>query len=230
MSQPIAPGSYFFRGQLAHALMIVILVVGACLLVDLEQLSDRQMIGISVQAWFVIALVVPIVHQVYVWLAWRSQLCFGTVTKRFGDHAFVIYQVVFMFLLLARPVSLTMLAIADHDSLALSVPIRIAVCTILGLPAAYGMYSVVRYFGMARAAGKDHFDANFRSEPLVKQGIFRYTSNAMYAIVFLGVWVIAIAAASWAALVAAGFSHAYIWVHYYCTERPDMKVIYGGGE
>ena len=22
-------------------------------------------------------------------------------------------------------------------------------------------------------------------------------------------------------------SHAYIWVHYFCTERPDMRLIYG---
>jgi hypothetical protein len=221
------PGSYFFRGQLAHLGMVVVLVVGACLLVDLEQLSERQMLGISVQSWFVIALVVPIVHQVYVWLAWRSQLCFGTLTKLFGRQAFVIYQAVFMMLLLSRPVSLLMLAIADIDSLVLPVTIRVVICTVLGLPVAYAMYSVVRYFGMARAAGKDHFDESFRQMPLVTKGIYRYTSNAMYAIVFLGVWVIAIACASWAALLAAGFSHAYIWVHYYCTERPDMRVIYG---
>ena len=34
------------------------------------------------------------------------------------------------------------------------------------------------------------------------------------------------AGASWAALVVAFFSHAYIWVHYLCTERPDMRLIY----
>jgi len=30
-----------------------------------------------------------------------------------------------------------------------------------------------------------------------------------------------------AALVLAAFCHAYIWVHYFCTEKPDMKRIYG---
>jgi len=30
-----------------------------------------------------------------------------------------------------------------------------------------------------------------------------------------------------AALLVALFNHVYIWVHYYCTEQPDMKVIYG---
>jgi len=29
------------------------------------------------------------------------------------------------------------------------------------------------------------------------------------------------------ALLLAGFNHLYIWVHYYCTEKPDMERIYG---
>ena len=29
------------------------------------------------------------------------------------------------------------------------------------------------------------------------------------------------------ALAVALFQHAYIWVHYYCTEKPDMRRIYG---
>jgi hypothetical protein len=33
--------------------------------------------------------------------------------------------------------------------------------------------------------------------------------------------------ASRPALVAAVFSHLYIWVHYFATERPDMRRIYG---
>ena len=33
-----------------------------------------------------------------------------------------------------------------------------------------------------------------------------------------------------AALVVAMFSHLYIWVHYICTERPDMRLIYGHEE
>jgi hypothetical protein len=38
---------------------------------------------------------------------------------------------------------------------------------------------------------------------------------------------VAVTGASWAALVVAIFSHAYIWVHYFCTERLDLKLIYG---
>ena len=161
------------------------------------------------------------------WLAWRSELCFGAVTKRIGSHAFVIYQIVFFVFFLARPVSLTFLTIADHDSFEMSSPLRVVICVVLGVPAVYTLYSVARYFGFARAAGIDHFDESYRSKPLVKKGIFKYTSNSMYSFAFLTFWAIAFAGASWAALVVAAFSHSYIWVHYFCTERPDMKLIYG---
>ncbi len=212
---------------MVHLLLLIILLVGAFLLVDSNQLGKRQVLGVGVQVWFVVSLAVPIVHQVYVWLAWRSELCFGTITKRLGSHAFVIYQTVFMVFLLARPVSITLLAIADHDSIDLSIQARVVICVILGLPAVYTFHSVVRYFGMARAAGIDHFDQSYRSKPLVMKGIFKYTSNSMYSFGFLILWAIAFSGASWAAVVVAAFSHAYIWVHYYCTERPDMKLIYG---
>ncbi len=224
---PSVPKRFFFNGQIAHLLLLIVLLVAAFLLVDFKRLAEAQLLGVGAHVWFVISLAVPIVHQVYVWLAWRSELCFGTVTGRFGPHAFVIYQIVFFVLFLARPVSLTLLTIADHDSFELSIPARVVICVILGLPAVYTVYSVMRYFGIARAAGIDHFDESYRSKPLVKKGIFKYTSNSMYSFAFLTLWVIAVAGASWAGLVVALFSHAYIWVHYFCTERPDMKDIYG---
>jgi len=216
-----------FRGQVLHLLLLSIFLVGTCLLVDFKQLAERQLLGVGAHVWLIVSLGVPIVHQVYVWLAWRSELCFGAVTGRLGSRAFVIYQIVFFILFLARPVSLTLLTIADHDSFEMSIPVRVVICVILGLPAAYTLYSVVRYFGIARAAGIDHFDESYRSKPLVKEGIFKYTSNSMYWFAFLTLWVIAVAGASWAGLVVAAFSHAYIWVHCFCTERPDMKLIYG---
>lgn len=33
--------------------------------------------------------------------------------------------------------------------------------------------------------------------------------------------------ASPAAILVAAFQHVYIWVHYFCTELPDMRRIYG---
>jgi protein-S-isoprenylcysteine O-methyltransferase Ste14 len=62
---------------------------------------------------------------------------------------------------------------------------------------------------------------------MVRQGAFRYSSNAMYAFVFLVFWAIALLTRSQAALALALFQHAYIWVHCYCTEQPDGVVLYG---
>jgi hypothetical protein len=49
----------------------------------------------------------------------------------------------------------------------------------------------------------------------------------MYVFGFLTLWVPGLWFASAAALVVALFNHLYIWVHYYSTELPDMKRIYG---
>ena len=49
----------------------------------------------------------------------------------------------------------------------------------------------------------------------------------MYTLAFLGLWTIALATNSRAALAACLFQHAYIWVHWYCTEQPDIRVLHG---
>ena len=49
----------------------------------------------------------------------------------------------------------------------------------------------------------------------------------MYTFAFLALWMIGLIFQSRAALLAAGFNHAFVWAHYYFTEYPDMKVIYG---
>ncbi|MEK6235728.1 MAG: phosphatidylethanolamine N-methyltransferase family protein, partial [Planctomycetales bacterium] len=194
------PAGFFFSGQLVHLALLAVLLATACAALDSHRLGERDLWEIDGRAWFAIALAVPVIHQIYVWIAWRSELCFGAVTERVG---FVTYQAVFLVLLVSRPVSLILLTIADHDSFELAIPVRLLLCMLLGLPAAYTGYSVVRYFGIARAAGIDHFDESYRTKPLVKEGIFKYTSNSMYVFGFMGLWVIAFAGASWAAVVVA---------------------------
>ena len=97
----------------------------------------------------------------------------------------------------------------------------------LALPAACAMYSVARYFGFRRALGMDHFDPAYRTRPFVREGIFRWTSNGMYGFVIPVLWLPGLLALSKAALVSALFTNLYIWVHYFCTEVPDMRRMYG---
>ena len=102
------------------------------------------------------------------------------------------------------------------------------VAVILLIPGIYTMYSVVHYFGMDRAYGIDHFDTSYRDKPFVKQGMFKYTDNAMYKFGFLILWSLALFTLSKAALLAGAFNHLYIWVHFYFTELPDLRHIYSG--
>ena len=169
------------------------------------------------------AVAFPVLHQVFVWLAWRTELRSSTISKTIG---FGGYLAAFFVLFGGRFVSLAVLAWLDRGSLSLS-PVTQTVLTVaLAIPGIYAMYSVQRYFGMARAAGGDHFDERYRAMPLVTQGIFRFTNNGMYVYAFMLFWAIAIGANSVAALVVAAFSHVYIWVHFFATEKPDMDFLY----
>jgi len=206
----------FWHGQFMHAISLLLLLVLAWLC--------WQIIGTPVPTLFWLAITVPVAHQIFVWLAWRSELKYSLVSARLG---FKFFLLIFFALFLARFVSLGYLAWADRGSVGLGINISVLLAILLLIPGLYAMYSVRTYFGLARAAGADHFYETYRSMPLVKEGIFRYTSNGMYLYAFLLFWAIAVGFGSSSALIVALFSHIYIWVHYYCTERPDMEYIYG---
>ena len=172
---------------------------------------------------FWIAISFPIVHQVFVWMAWRLELLSSATSKTIGFRGYVAC---FFLLFGGRFISLFALAWMDRGSLHLQVLPRVVLTGILTLLGVYAMYSTMRFFGMARAAGADHFDARYRSMPFVREGIFRFTSNGMYVYAFLLFWAIAVGFDSSAALTVAAFSHAYIWVHFYATEKPDMDYLY----
>jgi hypothetical protein len=58
------------------------------------------------------------------------------------------------------------------------------------------------------------------------RGIFRYVPNSMYTVVLLAIYYPGLALQSWPALFVAATHHAFVWCHYFCTEKPDMKEIY----
>jgi hypothetical protein len=205
-----------WHGQFLHLICLFTLLALSWLI--------WRYLGKQLTIAFWVAIAFPIAHQVFVWLSWRLELRSSLTNKIIG---FQIYLVIFFLLFGGRFLSLFILAWLDHDSLGLGNQSRTIMTSVLLLLGIYAMYSVKRYFGMARAAGADHFDPSYRSIPLVKEGIFRFTSNAMYIYAFLLFWAIAIGFNSASALIVAAFSHLYIWVHFYCTEKPDMNFIYG---
>lgn len=156
-------------------------------------------------------------------MAWRLELRSRTTSRALGFRAYLAW---FFLLFGGRFVSLGALAWLDRGSLNLPPLPRMIATLLLTLPGVYAMYSVRRYFGMARAAGADHFEARYRTMPLVREGIFRFTRNGMYVYAFLLFWAIAVGCNSAAALAVAAFSHLYIWVHFVATEKPDMIYLY----
>ena len=205
-------------------------MVGGYVLRQSEGFLAGELFGVNTETWLWLGVGFPIAHQVFVWFVWRGQLHFGWMTRFFGKSDFLVFSVIFSILFLGRPISLILLGLSNTDTLPLPLLWRILNSLVLFIPSIYLGYSLKKYFGIKRAFGADHFDPAYRDLPLVTEGIFIYTNNGMYTIGFFPLWIIAILFASKAALLAAAFNHFYIWVHYYTTEKPDMEVIYGGGE
>ena len=215
-----------FEGQLLHILLLAALLLPVVLLSQEPAVVEGQLWGLSAATWLWLTVAAAILHQGYVWLVWRLELHAGTVSRAFPDKGFRLFTAGFKLLGLGRW-SVVPLAVANRGTLELPGVVQWGVSALFVLLSGYLFYSVLRYFGMDRGMGLDHFDPAAREWPLVEEGIFRYTANGMYVFGFLALWVPGLFLESAGALLAAGFQHAYIWVHFHCTEKPDMEHIYG---
>ncbi len=216
-----------FERQGRHALWLAVLLAAVWASTRLDGVLAGSFAGVSTGAWLAASVAAAVVHQVYVVVAWRLELHRGSLSRVLGKAAFPLYAAGFTVLILARPLLIVPLAIANRGTLPLAAPLLWTLAGILAIPALYAAYSVARYFGFRRAFGADHFDPRVAALPPVREGIYRWTSNAMYAYVFLLLWIPALLWASKAAALAAAFQHAYIWVHAVCTEFPDLRHIHG---
>jgi protein-S-isoprenylcysteine O-methyltransferase Ste14 len=216
--------------QPAHLAWLLALLLGMLGASRLPGFSQGEFLGVSTRTWVLLSVANAVVHQVFVWICWRTELYSQLLTRVLGKAAFASYAVVFAVLILARPVFVTALAISNADTLPVDPMLAGVLGVVLVAPAAWLLYSVRRYFGFERAFGIDHFDSSCRSLPRVREGIFRFTPNAMYVFGFLVLWIPGLLLRSTAAIAVALFSHLYIWVHYSCTEKPDMQQIYGPNE
>jgi len=222
--------AFLFHRQLLHAGLLGLLVAVSYALAAPKLGASDSWLGLSVRGWFWLNITVVVAHQVIVWLVFRGQLGWGVLSRVFGEWDLRFWGLVFMPFLVARPLLMVGLAVADSGSLMLPRWLSLTFGAALLAPALYTLWSVFRYFGIPRALGGDHFRLCYRQMPMVRSGAFAWTPNGMYLIAFLGLWSIALLAGSHVALVVALFQHAYIWVHYYCTEEPDMELMYGDGD
>ena len=213
------------EGQAQHAAFAILMTVGACAL--LQNSADApQLLGLSATGWAKLSIALAVAHQIIVAVVFRLQLYHNVMTRLFGSHDMRVWAAIFLPLLVVRPVTMILTGWADSMPIGPYFPAQFTLGLALVGVAIWGMHSVLVHFTLPRALGGDHFRDKYLTMPPVTGGVFNYTSNGMYGVVFLGLWGIALMFGSWNALVLALFQHAYIWVHMYCTEAPDMRRLY----
>lgn len=213
--------------QLQHLLLLALLIAGIAWIAQGEGFWEGAYLGVSTSTWFWWSIALPVIHQVWVVVCWRLELHHQTLSRTLGDNGFRLYAAGFAFWSAGRFLTLIPLAMADRGTLDVDQSLLDVLAVGIAVPTIYLFYSVARYFGFRRALGIDHFDPSYRDAPFVRKGIYRFTRNGMYTFGFGVVWLPGLIWASEAALLSALFSHLYIWVHYFCTELPDMRRIYG---
>ena len=214
--------NFFFKNQVWHLGGIIIIFYISLQFADLEKNTNTFMY-ISTLNWFIIAMSIPLIHQVYVWICWRSELCWKSISNTIGFKGYVI---IFFILIISR-LSAIVLCFIDYGSLYKPGWLTWILAIIIFIPGAYTMYSVKKYFGFLRAAGADHFDPKYRDMPFEKRGIFKWTPNAMYVFGIGIPFAFATATGSQSMFIVATYTYISIWLHYFCTEKEDFKVIYG---
>ena len=213
---------FFFKNQIWHLGGTIVLFYVGIQFVDFNN-STKTFLGLSASSWFMIAMSIPIIHQTYVWICWRSELCWKSISNTIGFKGYVI----FFFILIISRLSAIVLSFVDYGSLYKPGLLSWIISIILFIPGAYTMYSVKKYFGFLRAAGADHFDPQYRDMPFEKRGIFKWSPNAMYVFAIGIPFAFAVATGSQSMFVVAIYTYISIWLHYFCTEKEDFKVIYG---
>lgn len=210
------------EGQLQHIAIALLMTLGALSLLS-SPTDATKLLGFTVIVWAKLSIALALIHQIIVAFVFRMQLHKNLMTRLFGERDMKIWAVIFMPLLVVRPLTIIMVGWADATPLTEYRTIEIVLGLAILAPAIWGMHSTLVHFTLPRALGGDHFRDEYLAMPMVSKGVFKFTNNGMYGVVFFGLTAIALLFGSWNALVVALFQHAYIWVHMYCTETPDLK-------
>ena len=80
---------FFFKRQIWHIGGLIVLYYVALQLVNFET-DSNVFLGISTKSWFLFSMMTPLLHQGYVWLCWRSELCWKTISRTIGFKGYVL--------------------------------------------------------------------------------------------------------------------------------------------
>jgi len=107
-----------FDKQIHHFIALILLVLGVCALADDTALSGRLW-GVSTYTWLWLSIAVPVLHQVYVWFAWRTQLKYSLISHIFGESGFRVYRIGFTLLFASRLIFIILLSLSNRNSIEL---------------------------------------------------------------------------------------------------------------
>ena len=85
--------SFFFKHQIWHIGGLIVLYYVALQMVDFET-DSNVFLGISAKSWFWFAMMTPLLHQGYVWLCWRSELCWKTISQTIGFKPYAVIMII----------------------------------------------------------------------------------------------------------------------------------------
>jgi len=209
--------------------LLVYIAAGAVLYAGVTQIPDAaaRAWGLTVPQMILLSWIAAGLHQGWIVFFWRMEYFLGKIGAWFGEAGFTIYRGGFVTFASVRLLLLIPIAMATARTASIPSALSFALVVVSTPFILWGLYSVHAYFGVNRAFGADHFDPAYVGGTLEMRGIFKYIPNSMYTVVLLLVYHPGLYWDSWPALLTAAAHHALVWTHYFCTEKPDMKEIYG---
>lgn len=217
---------HILKNQIYHIILYVLLTIVVYYTYPAEEMEHKTALGLNLFQWTLISWLSAGIMQFWVAFFWRLELYGGAISGALGSNGFTLYRIGFVISGLTRMLSIIPVAYLSSHTLQMNSMVRIFTIVLTTPFILWGMYSVLFYFGINRAFGSDHFFEEVRRKPLEKRGTFRYIPNSMYTVVLLVLYHPGLFYESSFGLIFALIQHLFVWTHYFCTERPDLKYMY----
>lgn len=126
-----------FERQWLHASFIAASLAGVALVSDIGEVGHGQLWGVPTPVWLWLSVLLAIIHQVFVWFCWRTQLHGSLLTRALGNLGFPAYAVGFSVLGISRAAVVFILAISNRNTLPLDPTALKMIAAVAAIPAVY---------------------------------------------------------------------------------------------
>ena len=179
----------------------------------------------AADGWLLAAPLTAVLHQGLVATVWRSEIFGKHVSRRLGSRWSAVFGGFFFLLISARIGGTVGVSLASAGDYPVNTIVLASTGSII-LAVAWTGVDVLRYFGIRRALGGDHFSAEYREMGLVRRGVFRCVPNPMYTFAALAFLLPGLFLRSYVGLAVGCYHYAAVWLHYWATEKPDLEFLY----